>query len=173
MKLSGHNLGRFDVAYEFSDITDGIQRELTNVVGNLCQWWVFDQTATVKDPIYDVGDTGDPSIGGRRWKSPVTIPVYSAFWNHGTVMQSDRGYYNTDVLRLSFNRKDAIDKIPDLFSSPDLHAKDRIVYEGQVYRPTNLQPRGLLVRDYLIASISLHQIMPDEMVNDDQFLSYV
>lgn len=173
MRASNKNLGRFDIPFEFNDITSGIQRELTNVIGTSCQWWVFDPIATVADPIYDIGNSGNPASGGRRWNSPITMPVFGAYWSHGTVMQNDRGYYNTDVLRLSFNRKDAIDKIPDLFSSPDLHAKDRIVYEGQVYRPTNLQPKGLLVKDYLVTSISLHQIMPDEMVNDDQFLSYV
>ena len=172
MKYSGRNLGRFDIGYETADINAGIQSELTNPIGTTCSWYAFDSTSTVFDPVYDVGNLGSTSAG-RMWKTPITLQVFSAIWNQGANPQSEIGFYNTDFLHLSFNRISTEDRFPDMFTDPEQRVMDRVVYAGKVWQPVSLQPRGLLIDTYVVAGVNLQQVMPDEMVNDAQFVAYV
>lgn len=172
MRYSGRNLGRFNIGYETADINAGIQAELTNPIGTTCAWYTFDSTSTVFDPVYDVGHL-ESNSAGRRWKAPITLQVFSAIWNQGSNPQAEAGFYNTDFLHLSFNRISTEERFPDMFIDPERRAMDRVVYHDRVWQPVSLQPRGLLIDTYVVAGVTLQQVMPDEMVNDAQFAAYV
>ena len=76
--------------------------------------------------IYDVAD----HVTGRRWKDPFRLPAYAAFIYQGPSIHNDRGFYNTDILRVSCAMH-AIEKVfPELVWEPDRHIKDRILYRG-------------------------------------------
>lgn len=160
--------GRFNSDYEFDSIQDGIDWDLKNPVGTVAEWWVYDPATTTTDPIYDVGYMNY----GRSWVGPHLLPVVRAVWQQGQVPQSERGFYNTDILHLTLNSRD-VDAINDnVVNNPDLEARGRIVWKNQVYRPFGVQQRGIIGERYALIVVDCQQIMPEEMVNDSQFQKY-
>jgi hypothetical protein len=165
---ANHPGGRFSIDYEVNSIDKGIKADLRRPVGMVLDWWVYDPVTSAADSVYDVGS----SATGRRWKLPRQIPVLNAQVFQGVTVPNERGFYNADVLRVTAVMSEILDIFPDLVSSPDAHIKDRVVYRSSVYRPTRLYMRGQVVSTYTILTLDLNQVMPEEMVNDDQFLSY-
>jgi hypothetical protein len=169
--------GRFTTAYEVNSILHGMTEDLQEEVGMDVNWWVWDPVASEVDPIYDVGSVAI----GRRWKSPISVPVIVAQVFQGQTVQNDRGFYNADVLRFTCNMDNVNKALPDLVTNPDAHYLDRVEYRGGVFRPTKLYLRGLVggvtkVPDdgvYVVLTIDLNQVKAEEMVNDDQFQQYV
>lgn len=161
--------GRFDTDFEHSEIHDAITKDLTNPVGTSVMWYEFDAASTVVDPIYDVGSSAGV---GRRWLPPVHVDVIRAVIKHGTVEHSREGFYNADSIHLTIDKKELSRALPDLFNNPDPLNRDRIVWQGQVYRPLLSQTRGIVLENFTVVSFDCRQIMPEEMVNDSQFQAY-
>jgi len=167
--------GRFDSDFESNQISEGITADVTNTVGTSAEWWKFDATNSIKDPIYDVEPVGT----GRVWIGPKTIAVVRASLTQGSSMLNERGFYNVDTLHLTLNVDDVQAVAPEIFtrvgvitSSVDLLDKYRIVYKGEVFRPIKAQPAGLVANRYTLVVMDLSQLAPDELVNDSQFLAY-
>lgn len=160
--------GRFTVDGEIERILTGISEDLRRPVGGQVPWWRFDEQTTEVDPVYDVGSEDV----GRRWLPPLAMDFIVAQVFQGETYPNDRGFYNTDVLRLTMNMDDVMRVIPTLVQNPDKHIRDRIIYRGSVFRPTRLYFRGQVLSTYTILTVDLAQVKPEEMVNDDQFLAY-
>lgn len=167
--------GRFDSDFESDQISEGITADVTNTVGTIAEWWKFDSANSTKDTIYDV----EPLGAGRVWIGPKTIAVVRASLTQGSSLLNERGFYNVDTLHLTLNVDDVQAVAPEIFtrvgvitSSGDLLDKYRVVYKGQVFRPTKTQPAGLVANRYTLVVMDLSQLAPDELVNDAQFLSY-
>jgi hypothetical protein len=160
--------GRFSSDFEVDSIQDGIDQDLKNPVGTNALWWVYDPTTTTIDPIYDTGYMDY----GKSWRGPYKLPIVRAIWGQGEIPQSERGFYSADKLHLTVNGRD-LDKIdPNVLNNPDLESRGRIVWKGQVYRPSAIQQRAIVGERYMLVSIDCQQVMPDEMINDHQFLDY-
>jgi hypothetical protein len=171
--------GRFNVPYERNSSITGTTTELVTTVGTTVDWYIYDQAATVVDPIYD---TGSDSGVGRVWKQPLTIPVVNAHLEQGVTMQSDRGFYNTDRLTLLIN-VDVIENrlnfyganssnVPELSNveiNPDSYLRDRITFRHEVFTPTRVLPQGIIGDKYTLLQVTCNQVNPEEMVNDAQF----
>lgn len=167
--------GRFTTDFELNAIADGITADSTNPVGTIAEWWTYNSASSVKDPIYDV----EPVGSGRVWTGPATLKVIKAIINQGSSAVNERGFYNTDSLRLVLNIDDLRAASPTLFNSRgnikstvDLSNKNRVVWKNQVYRPIKTQQQGQIAERHTIISVDLIQLMPDELVNDAQFLAY-
>lgn len=167
--------GRFDSDFESDAIADGVTADLTNPAGTIAEWWKFDAANSLKDSIYDVEPVGT----GRVWLGPKTISVVRASLTQGSSLLNERGFYNVDTLHLTLNVDDVQTVAPEVFtsagvitSSVDLLDKYRVVYKGQVFRPTKAQPAGLVANRYTLVVMDLSQLAPDELVNDAQFLAY-
>lgn len=160
--------GRFTIQYEIDSIRSGISADLRRPVGQTVQWYVYDPEATQVDPVYDVGAA--PS--GRRWKSPRPIPAVSAVIMQGQTVQSDRGFYQTDIARFVFNIVEISRALPDISSTPDPHIRDRIVYRGNVFTPTHFDLRGLLTDRLTIVTVDANQLNPEELLHDTDFAAY-
>ena len=175
--------GRFNVNYERGSFVSGTTTELVQTVGQFVDWWIFDAPNTDVDPIYDVGS----SIvgGGRKWMRPFTIPVINAHLEQGATVQSDRGFYNTDILTITVN-VDVIEnhlnfyggkaanarQISTIETNPDAYLRDRIVFRGEVFSPTQVSPHGIIKGKYTTLQISCEQVNAEELVNDSQFQSF-
>lgn len=160
--------GRFNSDFEFNSIQDGIDVDLKNPVGTTASWWVYDPVNSTVDPIYNTASVEY----GRAWKGPYNLPVVRAIWAQGTVPMDERGFYNADTLHLTLNSRD-IQKIdPNVLNNPDVETRGRIVWKGQVYRPYGVQQRGIIAENYALVTVECIQVMPEEMVNDHQFLDY-
>lgn len=148
---------------------EGIDGELRAPVGHHVQWVEFDPESSQVDPIYDVADN---QTTGRQWKEPFRIPAYAAFIYQGPMVHNDRGFYNTDILRVSV-AMDVMEKVfPGLVWEPDEHIHDRVLYRGKIFIPTRLYLRGLLRNSHTIFTIDANQVNPEEHVNDPTLLAW-
>lgn len=168
--MRGHTPGgRFDSDFELNTISEGITTDLTNPAGTNAYWWVFNINTSTKDPLYDV----DAINVGRVWKDPLEIPIIRATITQGQVLQNERGFYNPDTLHLTVNVDDLESMNPGIVASIESSStRDRVVWKGQVYRPFKVQNVGIVSERYTIVTFDMQQVMPDEMINDAQFLSY-
>ncbi len=80
---------------------------------------------------------------------------------------------------MTLNIDDLKTASPDLFTQRgiikntiDLTNKYRIVWKEQVYRPIKAQQSGVVSERHTLILMDLIQVMPDELVNDTQFLAY-
>lgn len=179
--------GRFDAEFETNEILSAISKDLTTPVGTTVLWYVWvasnDTTVatagrTVVDPVYDVGGTltapyiPSTNSGGRRWRSPVEVPVIRAVIKQGQSQLSERGFYNADQLHVTLDRDELMRHIPDILDEPDPLNRDRIVWKGAVYKPYWSQEQGIVAERFTLISFDCQQVMPEEMVNDPQFQAY-
>lgn len=159
-----HPGGRFSIPWEQIAIFDGIDGDLRAPVGQHVQWIEFNAEGAGVDPIYDVAD----ATTGRQWKDPVRVPAYAAFIYQGPTMHNDRGFYNTDILRVSV-AMDVMERIfPGVIWEPDKHIRDRVLYRGKIFIPTRIYLRGLLRDSHTIFTVDANQVNPEEYVNDPQ-----
>ena len=174
--------GRFSIPHERDSIMTATTQELVNTVGNTIEWWFYDEVNTEIDPIYD---TGDNTLGGRRWIGPVLVPTISSTLLQGATMQSDRGFYNTDILKITVNidmiedhrnlygrSAQTIPNLTDMEVNPDTYLRDRIIFRNEVWHPNQITPLGLITDKFTVVSISCNQVNPEEIVNDPQFQHY-
>lgn len=164
-----HEPGRFKIDLERQSIAKGIDYDLQQQVGQSIEWWVFDPENTEVDDLYDVGD----SDGGRRYIGPIVIPTFNAVILQGEPRQTERGFYNTDVLRASINITEIDAHLRDSISDAlNDYLLDRIVYREQVFIPTRIYPRGLVEDKYTVFTVEADQVNPEQLVNDPQFSQY-
>lgn len=175
--------GRFNIAYERGSFVSGTTTELVQTVGQFVDWWIFDAPNSQVDPIYDVGS----SIvgGGRKWLSPFKVPIINGDLQQGATVQSDRGFYNTDILTITVNI-DVVEnhlnfyggnaanfrQLKTIETNPDAYLRDRVVYRGEVFSPTGVQPVGIIKDKYTLLLITCEQVNSEELVNDSQFQTY-
>jgi len=175
--------GRFSIQYERGSNVSGTTSELVQTVGTFVDWWIYDQTNTVIDPVYDVGYGSFG--GGRKWKTPFTIPVVNAHLEQGATVQNERGFYNTDQLTIVIN-VDVVENHLNFFGAnasnsrqlstievnPDAYLRDRVVFRNQVFTPMKVLPQGIIKDKYSLLQISCEQVNAEELVNDSQFQRY-
>jgi hypothetical protein len=168
--------GRFKIDFENKSMEEGIVDELRDPVGTEVDWWVWDPAAlaadynTWVDPIYDVSNQEEGQ--GRRWNSPLKLPVIMAQQLRGTNVLNERGWYVTDTLRLVVSVADVNLILPSLLIDPNQQIKDRVVFQGEVFVPTRVLPRGRYSNFYSVITIDCNQVNPEELVNDSQFQSF-
>ena len=158
----GNVLGRFDPEFETTSIRSGITQDLQRPVGQHVSWMLFNAAASTTDEIYDVG----AQTGGRVWDPPFELPVVNAYVFQNEIYQNDRGFYAVDTLRLFINYDDVVRFIPDLTDDPDKHIKDRAIFRDQIYAANRIFPRGQINYDYMVLTVDLTQVKPEEQVND-------
>ena len=168
--------GRFKIDYENKSINEGVVDELRDPVGTQVDWYVWDESyfqshqSTVYDDTYDVSSQ---IVGqGRRWKDPFKLPVVLAQQLRGTNVMNERAFYTTDTLRLVIAIADIERLLPAMLDDPNIHIKDRAVFQGEVFIPTRVLPRGRYADNYSVITIDMNQTNPEEMVNDVQFQQY-
>lgn len=167
--------GRFTTDFELNEVGDGITYDATNPFGTHAELWMYNQTLSVKDDIYDV----EPVGAGRVWDGPLELDIISASLKQGGVPANPRGFYSADELKLTVNIDDLFEVVPSLFvergmAKPKISDADRyrLVWMGQVFRPVSTQLEGYINDRGTIVVLNCLQVMPDEMVNDVQFLQY-
>lgn len=168
--------GKFKIDFETKSMDEGIVDELRTPVGTEIDWWVWDDAALAADyenwidPIYDVSNQTDGK--GRRWIAPFKMPVIMAQQLRGTNVVNERGFYTVDTLRLVIAVDDLNRLLPSVVTSPTNHIKDRVVFQGNVFVPTRVLPRGRYKERYSVVTIDCNQVNSEELVNDLQFQEY-
>lgn len=171
--MRGHTPGgRFDADFETTDLLKGVDHDLKYPVGTKALWYVWNPAATVVDPIYDTGQDITNNLGGKRWLGPYELPVVRAVITQGQAKTSAVGYYNADELHLTLNIEDVEKIAPGVIANPDRQNRGRLIWKNQVYRPYAVQERGIVAERFTLLVVDCIQVMPEEMVNDPQFLAY-
>jgi hypothetical protein len=168
--------GRFKIDFESKSMDEGIVEDLRDTVGTAASWWRWDQEyldANPTDVVDDIYDVSSQTPGqGRRWKTPFTLPVILGQQLRGTNIMNERGFYTVDTLRLVVAVADINRLLPALVDNPNIHIKDRVVFQGEVFVPTRVLPRGRYAERYSVVTIDCNQLNPEELVNDAQFQAY-
>lgn len=176
--MRGHDLeGRFTVDYEVRSMREGMQEDLHNKVGQDVNWfrwqeWYLEENyGTIADDIYDVSSA--ESGEGRRWMLPFKLPVLMAQVIRGGNQMNERGFYVVDNMRLVVNAQEAEKFLPGITrDEPNDFIRDRIVYRGQVFTPTRVNPQGALGYDFAVIAIDCTEVNKEELVNDPQFARF-
>jgi len=165
--------GRFTSNFERNAISAAIDVDLTRPAGTSALWYIYDQVNSEIDPIYDVGDNlSRMDASGRLWRGPYTVPVIKAVIGQGNTKVTEAGFYNADTLQLTISSQyiEAIEA--GTMMNPDDQNRSRIIWKNEVFRPYLAQQKGIINENFVLLSLSCQQVMPEEMVNDPQFLSY-
>lgn len=168
--------GRFKIDYETQSMDEGIVDELRDPVGTQVDWWVWSEDAlrdnytNYVDSTYDVSNQTDNK--GRRWNEAFKLPVILAQQMRGSNVMNERGFYTTDTLRLVVSVADINRLLPAMITDPTKHIKDRVVFQGFVFVPTRVNPRGRYKDRYSVVTIDCNMVNSEEMVNDPQFQQY-
>jgi hypothetical protein len=169
--------GRFKIDFEHLSIDEGIVDELRDPVGSTVNWYLWDAAFFAAHPDHVVDDIYDVSSQdggkGRKWLDPFDVPVIMAQQLRGTNIMNERGFYTVDTLRLVIAVADVQRLLPALLDSPNVHIKDRIVFQGEVFIPTRVLPRGRYANNYAVVTLDCNQLNTEELVNDPQFQAYV
>ena len=167
--------GRFTTDWELNEVGDGITWDATNPFGTIAEWWTFDKDASVVDSIYDV----EPLGAGRVWTGPEEISIISVSLMQGGAPAGPRGFYAADTMKVVLNIDDLFRVSPELFDGrgefrPRISDANRyrLVWKEQVFRPVKTQPEGYIDDRGTLILLDCIQVMPDELVNDVQFLQY-
>ena len=151
--------GRFSIPSEIDRYLAGIDEDLQNPTGDDVQWWRYDKAGTKLDEIYDVGV-------GRHWRGPFPVPVISAHLTQGATFQTERGFYNADVLRLLINVRDLLRIFPHAELEVDEFLKDRVQFNGKTFRPSSAQLEGRVLNRWAIFKVDLIEVKEEEQYND-------
>ena len=95
--------GRFTSDLETQEINKAIDVDLKRPVGTNALWYLYNEAATVVDPIYDTGDNYPLYTDGKRWDGPFNVPIVRALITQGQTKTSQQGFYNSDLLHLTIN----------------------------------------------------------------------
>lgn len=164
------NKGRFDDRYEIKAIYEGMQEDLQEFIGQYVQWYRFDSENSVEDPIYDVGGT----TGGRRFKTPLTLPVIGVDLEEGVEINTGQGSYTTDICHLvvSYDQAEKAG-LRKMKTNWRMFFGDRFVYLDTVFQVRNIQIRGPVGQNfYEVLGIDGWQLNAEELINDPQFHKY-
>ena len=78
-----------------------------------------------------------------------------------------------DKVALVTDNIEDVEKIaPGVIANPDRQNRGRLIWKNQVYRPYAVQERGIVAERFTLLVVDCIQVMPEEMVNDPQFLAY-
>jgi hypothetical protein len=160
--------GRFDWRYELNSIHAGVDRDLQKQTGQIVPWFVYDKTNTVVDPVYDVGAR---SGAGRKWITPVNVPVLDAIKVEDSESANTRGLYTVDSIKIIVSPQALrLVGLEDVIENPDVHMTDRVVYENKVFSLDEIRVRGRLAGGYSYTMVAIEgtQVKNEELVNDDQ-----
>lgn len=160
--------GRFSVGFEDRRIAEGL-RAWQSQYGDFLDYFRFLRDESAVDPVFD-----EASGVGRVYNGPIVLPCLHVVHAQGGGLAGDtEGFYSTDGLRATcsftqFTRTGM--GIPDLRN--EKYLRDRVVYDGKVFRITRLSALGQIQRADLIIGIEAAQVNADELSDDLQFRGY-
>lgn len=158
-------IGRFSLPFELRAISEGLEEDIQQPLGQWLEWWRYADEDTRIDPVYDVGDYA----GGRVWRPPVRLMVMRHSVEQGPLYPNDRGMYTQDDMVFVVNESEFARKLPNVAYGPDNFLLDRITWRGKVFHPTLINPRSHIHNTAVTVVIRATQVNPEELVNDPQF----
>ena len=160
--------GRFNVDYETQEIYKGL-RDWQRWTGDQAEYFRFAYDQSDKDPVY--GEATGPY--GRVFFGPLLIPALHVVHTESAVEEMPEGFTYHDKVHVtcSFDMlKRTGLELMDIQTQNYL--KDRIIYDGKVFRVYNVQILGQIQQKDIIVTFDGTQLKPEDMMNDRQFAQY-
>lgn len=160
--------GRFDTDFETEEIHRGLRGHQSAQVGDEVAYYRFNREGSGMDDLYDEGEGL-----GRVFRPPVDLPVLHVTHDEGDNQDTDTGFYFNDNIYISASY-DQVYRTGLSLADIEHHRylKDRVVYDGRVFRVTQIHILGQIQGRDVIVSIEGTQVKPDEMVSDPQFSNF-
>jgi hypothetical protein len=168
MSRIGWKGGRFSVDYETQEIYKGL-RDWQRWTGDQAEYFRFAYDQSNKDPVY--GEATGPA--GRVYFGPLLIPALHVVHTESAVEEMPEGFTYHDKVHVtcSFDMlKRTGLELMDIETQNYL--KDRIIYDGKVFRVYNVQILGQIQQKDIIVTFDGTQLRPEDMMNDRQFARY-
>lgn len=169
MSRIGWGAGRFTVDFETQEIYKGL-RDWQRQTGDQAEYFRFAYDQSNKDPTY--GEATGPA--GRVYFGPLLIPALHVVHTESAVEEMPEGFTYHDKVHVtcSFDMlKRTGLELMDIETQNYL--KDRIIYDGKVFRVYNVQILGQIQQKDIIVTFDGTQLRPEDMMNDRQFARYV
>jgi hypothetical protein len=159
--------GRFSAEVETQQIAEGL-RGYQSGFGDQVLYFRFDFSRSVKHSVYD-----EAVSTGRVFKGPIEVPVLHVVHGFGGDTLEDTGFYTTDELKVTCS-------FQQLSHTGLTHAdlrngrylRDRMAYDGKLFRVLEMSIHGQIVRADTIAVIRAVQLKADEIEDDATFGQY-
>lgn len=159
--------GRFSMDLETNEI-EGALRGRQDQTGDEVHYYRFLEADSEMDDLYDEG-----SGAGRVFAGPIPVPVMHATHEEGPAEQRREGFYYNDNLHVTAGyvmlRRIGL---TDMDINTQSYLKDRIVYDGRVFRVLKIEVLGQIQRRDVIVSLDATQMRADEFTGDPQFDSF-
>lgn len=168
MSRIGWGAGRFTVDFETQEIYKGL-RDWQRQTGDQAEYFRFAYDQSSKEPTY--GEATGP--GGRVYFGPLLIPALHVVHTESAVEEMPEGFTYHDKVHVtaSFDMlKRTGLELMDIQTQNYL--KDRIIYDGKVFRVYNVQILGQIQQKDIIVTFDGTQLKPEDMINDRQFARY-
>jgi len=159
--------GRFSETHEINEIADAL-RGTQSAWGDQVEWYHFLRDASRMDDIYDEG-----AHVGRVYDGPTPIPVLHVAHTEGMSDDTPQGFYVNDALQITASYEQLTRAgMTWLDRETPAYLKDRLVYDGRVFRVTAINIVGQVRQRDVIVGIEATQCKPDELVGDYQFAQW-
>lgn len=153
--------------YETNEI-EGALRGRQDLAGDQIEYYRFSKEDSQTDDLYDEG-----AGVGRVFDGPIPVPVMHATHEEGPAEQRNEGFYYNDNIHVTAGftmlRRTGL---TDMDLQSQSYLKDRIVYDGRVFRVLDIKVLGQIQRRDIIVAIDATQMRPDEMTGDPQFAAF-
>ncbi len=168
MSRIGWKGGRFNVDYETQEIYKGL-RDWQRWTGDQAEYFRFAYDQSNKDPVY--GEATAPA--GRTFFGPLLIPALHVVHTESAVEEIPEGFTFHDKVHVTCSF-DMLKRtgLELLDIQTQNYLKDRIIYDGKVFRVYNVQILGQIQQKDIIVTFDGTQLKPEDMINDRQFAQY-
>ena len=139
-----------------------------DVRGDWLDYYHLNEAGTSVDPIYD-----EATAPGRVYFPRVRVPVLHVTVQYGDNENTDMGFYFNNTLEAlcAFDQFTGVGM--DYADVKDgNYLKDRIYYKHEIYRVTQIVPKGQIQERPTLISISATQLKPDELADDALFAQW-
>lgn len=121
--------------------------------------------------MHDIYDEGFQE--GRVFKPPFPLPVIHVTHQEGPNDDDTRGFYFNDEISISASFEQITQVgLTRMDLEHQTYLRDRVVYDGRVFRLTSISVLGQIQGRDLIVSMNGTQLKPSELVNDQQFAQW-
>ncbi|MFE9834031.1 hypothetical protein ACFYP4_02610 [Streptomyces sp. NPDC005551] len=159
--------GRWSPEVETQAIADGL-RGYQPQFGDEIAYFRYDFAHSVKHNVYD--EAAGP---GRAFKGPVAVPALSVVHSFGGDTLEETGFYTNDEIEVVCGfRQLGRTGLSHADLRNERYLRDRLAYDGKLFRVLAMSIRGQIVRSDVVATIRATQLKPDEISNDVLFAQY-
>lgn len=157
--------GRFDTDFETNEIHHALRGHQNSQIGDAVQYWRFEFEKSEAHDVYDEG-LGE----GRVFRPPVAVPCLHVTHDEGPRQSNDMGFYfNNNLYAVCSWEQFYRTGLTEADINTESYLKDRLLYDGKVFRVDSIHVTGQIQQRDLIVSIEATQIKPDELRHDPQF----